>query len=361
LNPAARFPPAAILLLASTLLALSPTAAPAVEKRVLEFESDPTGAEVFLLQGTRKVPVGKTPVRYPAEFHSAVSVLRFLVRKPGWEPKTVELGAGESRVVVKLPRRRFTADPESLSRPELRKLQERLRPAIEGSVANVPPARGPLTFDVTPPIRVATFDGGVYLVVPVYLQAKGECGSRSSPRENQDDVRRIWEQAGSGITGAFAGSLAAVDARIGILLDMVCVQAQAGFSVAGALETTVEMQCFPGMVEKQVWDYCARKVPDPSYPGDSTRTKCEGGFVSRLVHDPCAYKEPVSRTSMKATPTTTVGSARRRVQFVLTPSTVAKAAAKKDVFDMTGRLLISESGVSLLRQGDLPSGLPEIP
>jgi hypothetical protein len=335
--------------------------APASGNRNLEFTSDPPGAEVFLLQGTRKLSLGTTPLDYPAEFHSAVSILRFRIQKPGFEPATVEVGAGRTKVATKLSRRRLVADSSALSDPALRSLQARIAPGVEAALARVPASKGSLRCDVAPPVRLVTLEQGTYLIVPAHLEGKDVCGSRTSLQKSQRDVRMIWEQVGSGIVVPLAVSIRGQDAKIGIVLDMDCAQAQADFSVSSSLETSLEMECFPGMVQKEVWDYCAHKDPDPSYPGDFTRWKCRGGFVTQSVHDPCAYKRPVTRSSVKATPLATIGTAKRKVQFVISQGIVEKAAGNKDIYDLMGRLLTSESGEPILRQGDLPSNLPNIP
>lgn len=361
MNRNAGFPRAGVMAWAIASVFLWSAPAPASENRILEFTSEPTGAEVFLLQGTRKLTLGTTPLNYPAEFHSAVSILRFRIQKPGFEPTTVEVGAGRTRVAAKLSRRRLVADSTALSDPALRSLQARIAPGVEDALSKVPAGKGLPHCDVAPPVRLVKFEQGTYLIVPVHLEGKDVCGSRTSPQESQRDVRRVWEEVGSGIAVPLAVSIRGQDTNIGIVLDMVCAQAKADFSVGSSLKTSLEMECFPGMVQKEVLDYCAHKDPDPNYPGDFTRWKCRAGFVTRSVHDPCAYKRPVTRSSVNATPLVTIGISKRRIQYVISPGIVEKAAGKKDIYDLMGRLLTSESGEPILRQGELPSILPNIP
>jgi hypothetical protein len=79
-------------------------AARAEIKKTVELTSEPPGAQVSLAIGGQNKPIGKTPLKYEAEFHSEMSVLRLHFALEGYRERTLELNAGDSRLAAKLSR-----------------------------------------------------------------------------------------------------------------------------------------------------------------------------------------------------------------------------------------------------------------
>ena len=334
------------------------SAAQAVVVKELQFESEPPGAEVFLLQGTRQVPLGTTPLRYQAEFHSEVSILRFLLKKVGFEPQTIEASAKQDKVSIRFASRSFAAKPSTIEDPELRSLQERLAPIVDRTFSKIEPTKGQFAYEIRPQAKVVRFDGKIFLIVPVDLQGKEEYRSGGSDQENDKFLREIWDQVGKGILTPLAQGLYKEHASLSILLDVGYSGVQHGFSVGGRLETYQEMQCFPGMVQKEVWDPCATMVYDPRFLSER---RCEQGFVTKMVYDPCATKAPVTRSQLKADPSATVQTAQLKAQYVIFPTLMKGLLERQDIYAKLGVLLTKEGGQTIFRRGEIPSTLPKKP
>ena len=341
------------------LLTMWAFTAQAVVVRDLQFESLPSGAEVYLLEGSRQELLGTTPLKYQAEFHSDMSILRFAVKKSGYESQTIEVNAQQDRVVVNLPSQGLAASASSVSDPELRKLQTRLASSIDRTLSELHLAKGPYTYTVSGRVFLAKLDAKIFLVVPVEIKEGGDRGG-SSRQDNEEFLRAVWDQIGQEIVGPLALVMPREGPAIGMIIDIGYQQLRRGFSVSSQWETIQEMKCFPGSVERQVYDPCARMVYDHSSAGISNTQRCEGGLVTRFVLDPCAYKVSVPRSQVKVDPSATVGKVPLKAQYVLPTALIDQAAGKQDFYQQLGLLLTGENGEILFKKGEVPSTLPMI-
>jgi hypothetical protein len=332
------------LLLGELILVFS--AAWAAEVKELNFQSDPPGASVFLLQGARQVPVGKTPVEYPAEFHSNISILRFEIQKAGHKSQTIEVNAQQTKVFVKLAAQGLAA-PAKTDDPELTRLHTRLGPSVERALLDLPEAQRPYRYGVTREARLTKLGGRIVLVVAVDLEVEGD-GSAASVSDHGAFLRSTWDRLVQGIATRLAKALHPGEGpTIGLIIDVRSAPLRPGFAVSS--RSVQEMECVSGMVLRQVWDPCARSVYDPHAAG---ALRCEGGLVGRMVTDPCASRVPVTR--VRVDPAAPVGVYEWKARYVLPPAQVQGAAEEQFVYERLGLLLTGRNGELRFKRGEVP-------
>jgi hypothetical protein len=329
----------------------------------IRIESDPPGAIVEMLVGTKRERVGETPLTYRAEFHSEISVLRFSARKPGYVAREFEVTGKDDRVMVHLKERSFTTSPAKLSDPGLQKLQEQLVAPTEKVVREALRKQEPFEVDLAREIQVQRIDGDAYLVVPLAVgHAPAEYRQVSSGNAEAFMVN-LWSQLGDG----FAMPLVQVERKIeglkGIVLDVDYSRVQSGFGVGVRVESNVEMQCQPGTKTQTVFDPCATRKMGQTYNAQthnwesSGMLECAGGMVTKLVFDPCASKVPVTHTTLVTDPKVSFAQVKSKVRYVGRLNAFGTAAHAKDVYERIGAVLTDNNGGTLARQGDLPTSL----
>jgi hypothetical protein len=329
----------------------------------IRIESDPPGAIVEMLVGTKREPVGQTPLTYRAEFHSEISVLRFSARKPGYVPREFEVTGKDDRVMVRLQERSFTTSPAKHSDPALQKLQEQLVAPTEKVVREALRKQEPFEVDLAREIQVQRIDGDAYLVVPLAVGHAPVNYRQVGAGNAQAFLADLWNQLGDG----FAMPLVQVERKVeglkGIVLDVDYSRVQSGFGVGVRVESNVEMECQPGTKTQAVFDLCATRKMGQTYNAqthnwESTgRLECVGGMVTKQVFDPCADRVPVTKTTLVADPKVTFGQAKSKARYVGSLRAFGTAAHAKDVYGRIGAVLTDNNGGVLARQGDLPTSL----
>ena len=179
------------IFLCTVLCGFLPATAQAAEKQV-DFISDPPGAEVYLLLGTKQESLGTTPLKYQADFHSDMSILRFAIKKPGYKAETIEVNAQQDKVTVSLTPQGFAAAPGIISDPVLSSLQARVSPSIDRTLRERLPGKGPYECDVAGPVRVARLDDNVFLVLPMTMTK----GNKPPTGHEEEFLKLVWDQLG---------------------------------------------------------------------------------------------------------------------------------------------------------------------
>jgi hypothetical protein len=329
----------------------------------IRIESDPPGAIVEMLVGTKREPVGQTPLTYRAEFHSEISVLRFSARKPGYVAREFEVTGKDDRVMVHLKERSFTTSPAKLNDPGLQKLQEQVVVPTEKVVREALKKQEPFEVDLAREIQVQRIDGDTYLVVPLAVGHAPVHYRQVGAGNAQAFLADLWSQLGDG----FAMPLVQVERKVeglkGIVLDVDYSRVQSGFGVGVRVESNVEMECQPGMQTRMVFDLCARQKWGRAYNAQThaeepTGTmECVPDYVTKQVFDPCASRVPVTQTALVADPKVTFAQAKAKARYVGSLRAFGTAAHAKDVYERIGAVLTDNNGRTLARQGDLPTSL----
>jgi len=346
------------------VLTLWVSTALAVVVKDLHFESNPSDADVFLLQGTKQVPLGKTPLKYQAEFHSDISILRFTLKKIGYETQTIEVSAKQDRVVVKLPSQDFAARPSTINDPTLRSLQQRLAPTIDRTLQKVLALTGPYDFELAGHLRVTRLDDKILLILPIELRNTKDKADPTDLSQNEVFLKKVWDQFGGSMVIPIIKAIRGERLLNGILLDVGYSRLRHGFEVSSHVESSIEMQCVPGTEARQVYNSCIRRKIETTYDSKgrtwSRDVGCEGGFETQMVFDPCLTKIPVTHTEVKIDPKATIVAVRSRAQYIFPIELIEAAVEQDNMFSQLGILLTNEKGETVIKRGLIPSSLPRI-
>jgi hypothetical protein len=323
----------------------------AAEAKDLQFESVPSGAEVYLLQGTRQEFLGTTPLKYEAEFHSEMSILRFALKKSGHKAQTVEVNAQQDRVVVKLTSQGFAANPSAINDPILRSLQERLAPTIDRTLPKLLAARSPYEFDLAGPVRVTRLDDKILLILPIELGKPKDKISPTAQGQNEVFLKMLWDQFGQNMVIPLAKAVRSERLLNGIVLDLGYSLVRHGFEVGSHMESRTEMQCVPGTEMRSIYNYCLTM----------RGTTCVGGLEMQPVYDPCLTKVPVKYMEWKADPKATTVSIKSRARYVFPIELIELAGEQDKVFSQLGIQMTNERGEIVIKRGFIPSSFTENP
>lgn len=348
-----------------TFLLLWVSIAQAVVDKDLHLESVPSGAKVYLLQGRRQVFLGATPLKYRASFHSKISVLRFSVKKSGYEPRNIEVDATQNRISVKLISRTFAAHPSTIDDLKLRSLQKRLAPVIDTTLSGLANEKGSFAFNIGRRVRISKLDHKNYVILPVEIE-RPEGGHKDFIRSrNEAFIRQVWDQIGREVVIPLAKATRKRAELEGVVLDVNLSQVHRGFKVSSHVKSQTEMKCVPGTVMKQVYNPCLRRRTEyyrDSYGNVHTRMgSCEGGLVTTSVYDPCAQRIPVISRQTKINPEATIKRAQSRLQYILSMDSIDLATKHGKEYSQLGILLTDEKGEIVTKRGPVPSSLLRIP
>jgi hypothetical protein len=327
----------------------------------VHLESDPSGASIALVVGSKREVIGATPLDYRAEFHSEMSVLRFVASKAGYVARELEITPKDDRILIRLVGKPLTASPKSISEPGLRQLQERLNPTLERVVRDALKVQTPFTVDVARELRVESLDAKTYLVVPILVTQAPASFHHIGAENGEIFLVELWAQLGD----AFAMPLARATTRTpgleGIVLEVDYSMAQRGLDVAFRSESSVEMVCQPGTTMKSVWNSCATQQSVQDYNAQThswtSRMQCAGGFVSQPAYDPCATRVPVTHMSFVADPQASFSNAKTKARYVGSISALAVGTHAQDVYGKIGAVLIDTHGAVMTHHGALPASL----
>lgn len=329
----------------------------------LRIESSPSGAEVFLLRGSRKEKLGTTPISYKAEFHSKVSILRMAISKPGYDDKKIDVSAKQSRIKVKLDGKAYAATSKTIGDPGLRALQGRLKPAIERVMPRALTHQQPFKFDVAGAVHVLKIPvtDQTYLWVPMEVSDVPKSMKKVASGNAKEFLRGLWIQLGDALALPLGKAITNERAVEGVLLVVDYGQVRGGFEVGVRAETRYEMQCRPGVVTRSVYDNCASRSTETRRYGNNVETVsvCKPGFVMRQVNDPCATRVPVARTEFKADPRAVTDKRNSRAIYILPHDLFETKASAEQIYPKINALLTDENGKALAGNAYLTSILSE--
>lgn len=248
------------------------------ETGATSIDSEPQGADVFLLKGFRREWLGTTPLFAELSFRSPQSILRLEFVKAGYASETVEITAADDPTVAHLSAIPAFAPANAYDDPELRALQRdlprELSDAWSPMLAAVEPWRQ------TEPAMLAREGNRIVLHVP--LQAIRQPGSGSV---SADEARELGERFGRQISPYLASA-----ARVEVAVLSLRFPPRSSNVVSGTGSRTVtEMACEGGAVMTSVWDSCATRSTVSTGDGYTT-SKCVPGTVTRQTFDPCARR-----------------------------------------------------------------------
>ena len=332
--------------------------ASATVEKELQIESEPTGAEVFLGQGRREVPLGTTPLVHTVAFHSEISVIRMIFKKKGHKPLTMKVSAGQDKVAARLEPLSLTAEPEIHNDAYLHDLQKQLNPILNRAVPTLLEEEARQDFDLAGPIKVAGARGNAFLVLPIVIgdldiEVRGEPNVRQ-----QKLLKAIWKRLGATIAIPVAREIRDHGGVQGIILDTRFKETAYIHEVAPTVKTRVEMECVPGTRSQMVMQM--QQVP--YYRNDTwngvTRSvfagyRTESKLVPQEVYDPCLYRKPVTKSSVEFDPKARMAKDQGRALFLLPFAVLDSKAGPEALYEELSVLLPDSKGKQLRSQGEI--------
>lgn len=329
-------------------------AAHAEIQKNIYISSSPPGAQIFLLRGSRREPLGTTPMHYQATFHSEMSILRILITKPGFTDKKLEISAKDKRVSVKLSRATMVAAPESLSDKGLRAVQSAIAARLKKAVPKLLRRQRPYPFDLNGPLAVVRINKSIYLRVSVLIDKPKPGVHAPGPGQLGEFSRAVWNQLGNAVVLPLARSLKDERRIAGVFLDVDYTHTEPGFKVGVRTESRVEMECVGGTKMQSVYDSCATREAVSTFGGRYLEYRCRPGYVTKPVYDPCASRVPVTRTEFKADPRALVNSGQSRLRYLVGTRVAAGAASAESIGERVGLVILDNRG-EVIRSG---TGIP---
>lgn len=326
--------------------------AQALEKTV-RIESTPSGAEVFLLQGTRETLVGRTPFEYRAEFHSEMSILRLAFKKQGFDTRRVELAAKQSELLARLEVRALVAKAGA-GDGAFATIQAKVRPALEPILARFLAAKDGPKFDLTRPAMVAGPAGAPRIEIRLDMQELAGAQKKLSTQEAEASAREVWRAVATGLAQPAARLVVAGDPRLsGLLLEVRYANVRRRFTVGTRTDTRMESQCQPGQVSVQVWNPCQRLEMQVGQSSGAA-TRCVGGMETRYQHSPCAYRIMVPVNETVLDPKLQLEAGTLLFRFYLPRELAASDAQVAGLFEQLAVLVQSSADEVLLNRGTIP-------
>lgn len=317
---------------------ITPEALPEI-KKTLHFESTPSGAEVYVKEGTREVSLGTTPLDYPAEFHSEMSVLRFTLKKKLYKPLAIEISAKEDRVSPSLVPLAIGQDPAKLTDPELRALQERLNPLLDRVLPPLLGKAGAFEFDLAEPVTVDRPKGEktVLLAVPIQLGRSNVKLEGTGEARYGAFAKALWQQFGNTLALPLAKTLQNEKGLNEILMAVYFDEQRNLFGVESHVETRTEMECVAGYDQVFEYDACAYYV----------NGNCRGGNKMKSRYNPCQFRRPVTKSELKINPQAGVTRTQAQAGFFL-PINLSQQASDADaLFEKIDVLVTDAKGKQL--------------
>ena len=342
-----------MVLLVLSLWALD---AQAVVVKKLRLESVPSGAEVYLLQGMKKVHLGTTPLEYQAEFHSEISILRILFKKRAYKDVTLEVSASKDQVIARLESSAIAvaADPHTHKDAHLRKIQQEINPIINKTVPKLLGEKVEQEFDLAAPIKVQGTGEKVFLLVPVIVgDIKGEIRGAGEARHDMV-LRALWNQLGSSIVIPLAKEIPNHLGISGIILEAKFDEKRYLVSSEPSVGTKQEMECVPGYRTQMVTRY--RQVPYyETYPTHRLAGyRTENYTTTEQVYDPCKERRIVSKQFVKFDPKGSMTKEQSVAQYFLPLTVYDGNLPPPALYEKLSLLLIDSKGNQLKSQGSIP-------
>jgi hypothetical protein len=310
-------------------------------------ESDPPGAQVYLKQAGRETLLGTTPFDYQAEFHSEQSILRFVFKKPGHKPVTLEVQVNQNPVYAKFEQAQFTASPAVHQDPRLKDLQQRINPLLDKEIPRLLGADPSFEAELLEPVRAADFGGETGLLIRLRAGKIQAPADQTGMSRRETTLRALWTRLGTALALPIAAQLREQQGIQHITLEVAFDEQRVQFGVDARIETTVEMQCVGGNEYWKESDFVC------DYKGCGTR------IVNKSRYNPCLHKIPVAKSEVKLDPKASSRRDLSTAYYFMPLSLVEKGGAQEPdkLYEKIGVLLTDASGARLKQQDPLPKFL----
>jgi len=339
----------------------------AMEKE-LKIDSVPSGAEVYLRQATREILLGKTPLVHKLEFHSEISVIRMLFKKAGYKPLNIEVSASQNEVVAKLEALAIAAEPEIHKDAHLRKIQKEINAIINRTVPKLLEEKGQQDFDLAAPINIQAEGEKVFLVVPIAIgNIKGEIRGKGEARQDLL-LRTLWKELGDSLAIPLAREVRNQVEIYGLSLEIKLDEKRYIFSAEPTVDTKVEMQCVPGYRTQMVLQFYQEPVYETYWDPNTRRTerrltgyRSQSRLVPQQVYDPCLFRQPVTKHSVKLDPKVSLTKEQAIAQYLLPLKFYDEKVPSQELYEKLGVLLIDSKGNELRRHGSIAFPITSFP
>lgn len=332
----------------------------ATVEREVKIRSEPSGADVFLSRGRKRIPLGKTPLVSKLEFHSNISVIRMVFKKRGYKESTVKVKATQDIVTAMLQPIAITQQAGSHKDPYLAKLQKKLNPTINKILPPLLEKQYQVAFRLSGPINVTRKHGNAYLILPFVIEDFKE-SVKGSKKDRQTRILKIlWRELGVNIAVPLAEGIKIYKEVKGVILDTRFDDTIFTHKVSPKVKSKQEMECVPGNRTQMVLQF--RQVPyyrTEYRNGVSTQVfagyKSESSLVPQEVYDPCLYRRPVTKSYTAFESKLEQQKNQSRALFLLRPEVLKKSGRRDDIYSQLSILLNDASGERLVSQGSIPN------
>ncbi len=289
-------------------LLLSPALGQASLLKELHITSSPEGAEVYLKRGGKEIPLGQTPLSYQAKFHSEISILRLMVKKPHYEDLLLKVSPANEKVMANLtplPPPSLVVNPTEHTDSTLARLQEVINPTLRPIVSSIWEQEKIDGLAIVSPLTLAKVNGENILRVSLTT------GSNRKPlqgnkRQKKEAFHTLWAEIAERYLVPLA-PIPRMEPRIkGILFEVSIGQLQHSLQVKPQVVQTTEMQCRAG------FDPCLKYSNCAFFDAGGN---CIAGNVQGQCFNVCKYRVPVVKSEVKINTEASVNSSKGRANF----------------------------------------------
>ncbi len=290
----------------------------------LTFNSEPSGADVYIKRGLKEIHIGKTPLVYQIEFHSERSIVKILFRRSAHRSKTLEIDPTQKNVYVQLEQIPILSDPGRYNDKDLRRIHSSHHSMLNDLLPKLMAGQQNSNFELTGKLYFLKDRGKIYLVLPLEDTTKLKPKYLNPP---EPFLEKLWQTINLEILAPLASELRKRGLVTGLIVD---VQLTTSYYRTITKKKRVTTMQWVGGYERD-WS--------------STTVK--------YIYNPFHHQVPVTRTERQVAAGTTrqsTGYARYSAALDL----IARKKQPNQSLQGLNVLLVDGNGVQKFKQGILP-------
>lgn len=236
--------PLFVFALAGLLFLMDPVFA--AVQREIQIETVPSGAAVYLKTGRKETPLGTTPFKWTAKFHSDISIQKIIIRKNGYKVLTRKVQVSENKVSLQLTVIKFLPEPSELKTPGLSAIQEKINPTLQKYLLGWFGQIKDIEFQLIQPVQVIEQDGKTLLSFDLYLDRISMASKKGSRQGNKPLLKKLWSQFGNHVLQPLAKELPSSTPLSGIQLNLMFSKTGSQFGTSSRVVNEVKVECKGG-------------------------------------------------------------------------------------------------------------------
>jgi len=273
------------ILLLLLFFAVLATETNAAISKVITINTTPQGAQVTHLKGTRRIPVGISPVEFQAKFHSDKSALRIELNFNGYEKKVIKVKSIDDSINVPLEKQNIVANSKSIKDKKAKILQEKSEKTLKSIFAKFNFSENKSGVFIKDKVRFVKKNKKYLLKVPLSI---------TDSKISNSLAKKIWGELFDPLIYPLSQALNKNLGQAYIQLDIASVKDDIEITAESQIETRVEMECVGGTISQYVYNACASSRTECS--GGFCRSVCQPGSTMQQVWNACASRVPVTYT-----------------------------------------------------------------